>query len=397
MPGATMTMVGALARVGAQLAKERVRPPEPPRDLSRVPASADQLTPEWLTAALCRDAPGARVIGLEFGEGTTGSSARRALTATYNDAGTEAGLPTALFTKASPGFAARLVLGVGGMAEAECIFYRQVRPTLTINSPLGYYAVTDPRTFCSMIVLENVGVTRGATFGSALQALTREQAEDIVSQMAGYHGAYWQSEAFSRDLANVRSAEAVQEWLNPVASFKRRTLKGMDDAARVIPAGMHASRETIFELFMKSLHLHRSAPQTLLHEDVHPGNWYRDGEGRMGLYDWQALARGHWALDYSYATVAALRIEDRRAWEHDLLELYVDKLAAAGGPTLGFDEAWQGYRLQAIHGLVYWLFTIGRNPRFEPELQPDEYSIAIIERLAAMMDEHDSLAGLAAA
>jgi aminoglycoside phosphotransferase (APT) family kinase protein len=314
----------------------------------------------------------------------------------YNAAGVQAQLPTMLFTKSSPGFASRLVLGVGRMGEGESIFYRQVRPTLEINSPRGYYAVCDPRTFYSMIVLEDVSKTRGATFGNALQAVTRAEAEDMVSQLAIYHGAYWNSPAFSAELLAVRTAETVQRWLNPVAGFRRRTLAGLKKSATVVPAALADAGEEIWAAFMKSLALQRHAPQTLLHEDVHPGNWYRDGDGRMGLYDWQALARGHWAQDYSYALVAALRVEDRRAWERDLLELYIGELGARGGARLNFDQAWQGYRLQPLHGLAYWLFTIGRS-RFEPELQKDEYSLAIIERLAAMIDDHDTLDAVAAA
>jgi hypothetical protein len=389
-------MVRSVTRLVTQVVKERVRPEEPPRDLSRVPRSADELTAEWLTAALCRDVPGARVTTVTLGEGHRGSSSRRALTVTYNDAGTEAGRPTELFTKSSPGFATRLILGVGRMGEGECIYYNQVRPKLEINSPVGYYAVTDDHTYCSMIVLEDVSKTRGATFGNALQEVNRSEAEDMVSQLATYHGTYWNSPAFSGELSAVRTAEAVQQWLNPVSGFKRRTLSGLKKSAHVLSPALANAGDEMWTAFMKSLALHRHAPQTLLHEDVHPGNWYRDGEGRMGLYDWQALARGHWALDYSYAMVAALRVEDRAAWERELLERYVDELTKYGAPRMTFDEAWEGYRQQVLHGMVYWLFTIGRS-RIEPELQPDEYSLAIIERFGAMMDEHGTLAAVAAA
>jgi aminoglycoside phosphotransferase (APT) family kinase protein len=57
----------------------------------------------------------------------------------------------------------------------------------------------------------------------------------------------------------------------------------------------------------------------LLHQDVHQGNWLRDPGGRMGLYDWQAVAIGEWALDYTSALAVNLGIDDRRAWEQGLL------------------------------------------------------------------------------
>ena len=83
----------------------------------------------------------------------------------------------------------------------------------------------------------------------------------------------------------------------------RRTLSGLKKSEQVVSAGLAGAGEEIWTAFMKSLALQRQAPQTLLHQDVHPGNWYRDAEGGMGLYDWQALARGHWAQDWQDAPV----------------------------------------------------------------------------------------------
>lgn len=57
---------------------------------------------------------------------------------------------------------------------------------------------------------------------------------------------------------------------------------------------------------MQALAVHDSEPQGLIHSDVHIGNWYRTGAGKMGLCDWQCLARGHWSRDFAYAVTAAL-------------------------------------------------------------------------------------------
>jgi hypothetical protein len=144
---------------------------------------------------------------------------------------------------------------------------------------------------------------------------------------------------------------------------------------------------------MTSLALHRSAATTLLHSDVHSRNWYLTPDGGMGLYDWQLLSRGSWAMDVAYALSSALTVDDRRAWERELIALYTDRLHAAGGPSIPFDEAWLTYRQQPFHGLVFWLYTIGAG-RMQPAMQPDEVSLANLERMTNMIVDLDSFSAL---
>ena len=93
-------LVGKAFTVGAQVAAEKVRSPKA-STADDVPTSGEAMTNEWLTAVLCREVPGASVVGFSTPGGSSGSSERLALRVTYNDAGREAGLPTELYTKAS--------------------------------------------------------------------------------------------------------------------------------------------------------------------------------------------------------------------------------------------------------------------------------------------------------
>ena len=63
------------------------------------PSHANLLTNDWLTAALCREVPGAAVVDFEVVGGSDGTSSRRAVRVGYNALGHKAGLPTRLFTK----------------------------------------------------------------------------------------------------------------------------------------------------------------------------------------------------------------------------------------------------------------------------------------------------------
>src|ERR1700722_10572544 len=64
-----------------------------------VPRSPDEITPQWLTSVLCAETQGARVRDVTVPGGSVGTTTRKALRVTYNEAGLEAGLPTELFAK----------------------------------------------------------------------------------------------------------------------------------------------------------------------------------------------------------------------------------------------------------------------------------------------------------
>jgi hypothetical protein len=113
----------------------------------------------------------------------------------------------------------------------------------------------------------------------------------------------------------------------------------------------------------------------------------------MGLYDWHCVARGGWALDVAYAFMSGLTIENRRAWERELLEYYLERLRFAGVDAPEFDAAWLQYRQQTFHGLAFWLITIGAG-RLQPEMQPVEISRANLSRMTAAVVDLDSFGAL---
>lgn len=382
---------GLAGRVVGSVVREKIGPAVRVTDRSHVPAGVDGLTTEWLTSVLCAGVPGTRVVGFEVVGGHAGTSVRRALRVTYDAPGATAGLPTALFTKSTSSLFSRFLLGLTEIADGEAAFYNRVRPALELRSPKAFYAGFDPKTYRAFTILEDLAAA-GWTFPAPVaHEVSKADAEDMVCEMAHYHAAFWDSRRFSSDLATLREAYAWQENLNRKVGFAQRAMTGFERAEGVIPASLFARRTEIHPAFMRSLELHRAHPQTLLHQDVHLGNWLRDPDGRIGLYDWQCVARGHWALDVSYALACGLDPDDRREWERDLLRLYLERLAAGGVPAvLDFDTAYLAYRQQVWHGLMFGTFTLGGN-RFTPELQPRDWTMKAIGRLATAACDLESL------
>lgn len=383
-------LVARVAVVTGHAAIERLPGFKDPVGVDDVPPSAAALTPQWLTHAVCREHPDAAVVSVTLGAGSDGTTCRRAITVAYNEAGREAQLPTALFTKTTATLKSRLTTGFANMAYGECLFYNKVRHTVELESPRGYFAVHDARTLRSMLIIEDVATTRGATFGKAAIPASREEAEAMVAQMAIYHGAYWEDSRLSTVLGEVPTAEAFVHGMARMINFEKRSLIGLARAADIVPPELTRRRAELWPAFLRSLELHRSRPQTLLHQDTHAGNWFRPAPGKMALHDWQGLARGLWAADYAYALASNLRVEDRRAWEEDLLRLYLERLADTGAPAPRFDEAWTEYRREHLHGLFFWLFPMGAG-RLQPDMQPIEETRANVERTAQAVDDLGTL------
>ena len=390
-----LELAGLVGRVGYQIAKERLVRPRP-TSLREVPPSPEALTTEWLTRALCDGVPGAAVLGYELGARNDGTSARRAMRMTYNDAGRDAALPEALFTKSGPTFLNRMVGAGAGLARVESSFYALVRPLLDIESPTTLYSAYDPVSHRQMLITDDVTVTRGASFGTALdRTLIREQAEQIVDTLAGLHARFWQAPLQRMFGSWLQDAHEVTVTLNVAIGAAARILSGFERARAVIPPSVYARRAEVHPALMRSQEINVSTgPQTFLHGDVHPGNWYVTGDGRMGLYDWQLSVRGGPARDLAYALSTHLTIEQRRSWEHELLDRYLRRLEEAGvKPELTAAELFLGYRQQMCYAMLAWLATIGRSP-LQPKYQPDEISLANLERITAAFDDLDTLSAV---
>ena len=385
-------MVG---KVGYQVTKERLTRPRP-TSLRDVPPSVAALTTEWLTAALCDGVPGAEVVSFELGARNDGTSARRTMRVTYNAAGREAQLPEALFTKSGPTFLTRMVGAGVGLARVESNFYALVRPQLDIEAPVTRYSAYDPVSHRQMLITDDVSVTRGACFGSALdRTLTRDQAEQIIDTLAGLHARFWQAPLNRMYGSWLPDAYEVTAILNVAIGAAARISSGFERARHVIPPEVYARRAEVHPALMRSQQLNVSGgPQTFLHGDVHPGNWYVTADDRMGLYDWQLAVRGGPARDLAYALTTHLPVETRREWEQDLLERYLGKLDEAGVKTaLSRDELFLGYRQQVCYAMLAWLATIGRSP-LQPKYQPDEISLANLERITQAFADLETLAAV---
>jgi aminoglycoside phosphotransferase (APT) family kinase protein len=173
-------------------------------------------------------------------------------------------------------------------------------------------------------------------------------------------------------------------------SLEHYTRKAFELASHVIPEKVFAQRDAVWPAAIRALAVHEGEEQGLIHSDVHIGNWYRTGGGKMGLCDWQCLSRGHWSRDVAYAITAALTPDNRRKWERDLLVRYLDRFAGLTGTMLDFDESFRHYREQIVHALLMWTITLCHSPLL-PNMQSTNTTLTMIERITTAIADLDAL------
>jgi aminoglycoside phosphotransferase (APT) family kinase protein len=232
--------------------------------------------------------------------------------------------------------------------------------------------------------------TKSATFCNHKTYVTRAMADDMIDLLAALHGRFYADPTLAE---RYRWLASYPRWFTIGAAkmgTEYYTRKAFDAAAHVIPPEVMARRDEVWPATMRALALHDSEPQGLIHSDVHIGNWYRTGAGIMGLCDWQCLSRGHWSRDFAYAVTASLTPDDRRNWERDLLARYIERFADKTGVRPDFDVSFQRYRQQIVHALAMWTITLCHSPLL-PNMQPEETTIKMIERMTTAMADLDAL------
>lgn len=385
-----LDLAAMVGRIAYHVVKEKLTNPRP-TSLREVPPSPGHLTNEWLTLALCDGTPGAEVMGYEVSGRDEGTSSRARLRVRYNDAGRDAGLPTALFTKSGATFKTRLVSAAAGLSKIESQFYALVRPTLAIEAPPTRYSAYDPVTNRQLLLMDDVTATVGATFGDVLtRNLTRDQAEKVVDTLAALHAKFWGAPLQRMYGSWLWNSYEFQATLNVYIGAVARIASGFERGRDVIPARLHPRRGELADAMMRSLKINIRGPQTMLHSDPHPGNWYVTKAGAMGLCDWQCVAQGGWARDIAYALATNLPPENRRAWERDLIARHGERLAEAGIRPPSADEAFLAYRQAMTHPTMMWLCVLGRHAS-QPVFQLHEVTVELVRRVCTAADDLDTL------
>lgn len=237
----------------------------------------------------------------------------------------------------------------GPTCVLEADFYNRLAPVLDLRVPPCIATVVDRKGQQAVTVMRDL-IAQGATFCSALDPFTADDAAESLALLARLHA---RADLLAgKDWIAPRAAQlAAMTYVTPEMLqdlLDGRRGEGLDPDVRnagnlVAAMQVLAARDG-------------GRPQFLLHGDAHAGNLYRTSEG-MGLIDWQLLQRGGWALDVAYHLNAVLPTEIAEAEERRLLGEYLGIMRGRGCATPDEDTAWTQYREGCVYGYYLWAIT----------------------------------------
>ncbi|MFV8816878.1 phosphotransferase [Haliea sp. E17] len=344
-----------------------------------LPVTEEQISADWLTAALRQRAPEVTVRGFEFVDAIRGTSSKIRLRLDLDEAGKQAGIPELVILKG--GFEPHS-RDFGYMHEREVRGYRDVLTRIPLPAPACYFADFDAQGKQGIIIMEDL-VASGATFCHATRPQAFEQVARRLEVLAKFHASTW-------DSPSVKAGgewEDLVDFLDTVDNFfALKTAPATWQRFIASPRGVACSvrfqdRDWMLDAWQKMKVFAKQLPYSVLHGDIHLGNLFIAADGTPGFFDTLA-SRGPGMIEVSYHISASVDSADRPRWEGALVQHYLDALRDNGVDAPGFDEAMHQYGVFLVYGHFIWMTT-------ESEYQTESVNTANIARVNNAMLEHD--------
>jgi len=304
-----------------------------------LPVDPAGVTPEWLSEALRERFPTASVASIEVLEIRHGTNSHARLRIGY---AVDCGLPEIAFLKLPPlDPVRREAVNATGMGRREALFYSTLAEHVPMRVPRPYVARFDEASGDFVLLIEDLGTT-GCTIPDTVAALSFEQASLAMSDYAALHVRYEDEERRARE-----------------AGWVERMPRGSDFGTTMLQYGLDHHRDRLTEAFaeLAKLYIERQSALeevwergtvTVLQGDSHIGNLFED-HGRPGFLDWGLIHLGTPLRDVGYFICMALSPANRRKYERELLERYLEARHEAGGEPIAFDDAWLLHRVHAAY------------------------------------------------
>jgi Phosphotransferase enzyme family len=333
-----------------------------------VPRGRDDLTAEWLTAALSEASDGARVeslIAIPIGKGNVATSMRLIPTwdrPTPAPASVVAKVPSSEETSRAAGFATRTY-------ELEAAFYNELAGTVWVNRPTCYLARFDPDSLGYVVLLEDKAP---AEAGDQIEGCSPDDAHAVMPELAALHAPRWGDPRLLDlswlDRPTPEAAQAMSDLIPTLfGGFVDRYRDRVDPEVLALSERLTGSLEGYLR--------DRPHPWTVTHGDFRLDNLLF-GCPRVVVVDWQTVKLGVGLSDVAYFIGSALLLEDRRQHEANLVRAYHGFLTEFG-VDLAWPECWQGYRRYCFDGV---LMAIAASMLVTQTPRSDDMFMAMVNR-----------------
>ncbi len=323
---------------------------------NEMPLQVDDLSVEWLQSAMAPHLGEAKLSAFEpqiigVGEGFMGQLARVKLVYEEEAEGADAG-PDSLIAKfASPMQETRDMARDQNLYQREICFYRDIGDDIGVPIPQCYYSLMNDETYQFVLLLEDLAPGEPS---DQVEGTDRETSREVIEQFAKLHAKWWNSDKIEE--------YGWARWLLNEMPLQD-SLALLDKSLADVEAGKFDAYPEMKRLMPLLRPLFRVEPQppfpfSLTHGDLRSDNIIRPTEagGRFAIIDWQLCGKGDPINDIVRWLVQSITIEDRRATEQELLQLYYDRLVENGVTGYSYKAMINNYKLNII--VVQLMFSM---------------------------------------
>ncbi|MGR8950852.1 MAG: phosphotransferase [Gammaproteobacteria bacterium] len=343
----------------------------------------EDFTVPWAQHIVKRYAQDARVSKLDIVSVDIGTTTRVRLAVEHDG---PAALARRWFVKMpSLALRAKLITALPRLLHTETRFYLDVAEAVPFDKPTLLAAQRRLGKGATLVFSDLT--ERGAAPGRPDDALTLQQAAAVVERLARFHAGFWgspQNQTYRWLDGPVRRLEDALGTLLAVPLMNR----GLYKAGALIPDHLHRGAQRYARRRRHVMKLLNSNPQTLIHRDCHPGNFFWNGS-QPGLLDWQLVRIGEGIADVAYFLATALTPELRREHERSLLNLYRQILKAHGAVDWNMDSLWERYRLHLCYPFEAMVVTLAVGGMMDLHS-----NLELIRRTTAAVSDLDVFAAL---
>lgn len=314
-----------------------------------LPRTPDEITVEWLVWAMKRGSAHLNpdhdaIVGVQTKllsrQGAYGQIARLQI---ERKSESSRGPRTLIAKLSSASEEMRYREATRAACEREVRFYSELAPTIEVPVPQCHFADIELATGWHIVLLEDLSPAQ-----PAVGALTPAQAQEAVELIARLHVHWWRSRRLSQikwiHMRPLPPDKQLEQGHRAYWSKFQDRIKDIDGTVREIGDQLGPQIGTLLR------HLYRPETLTIIHGDLSIGNLlYREnGTPSLQIVDWQLIAKGPGVWDVAWLLSQHVEPRDRRAIEHQLLERYVEIVAASGIPDYSIDGAIRDYRVSIL-------------------------------------------------
>lgn len=313
-----------------------------------IPTQAADITVDWLNEQLAESDVGeivavsAEEIGV--GVGILGEVTR--LTLSYADGQTG---PATMIAKCQSVHAENvMVCQMMGFYEREVSFYREIGGSLPIRVPTAYVADMADGGAPFVLLLEEIV---GVRMIDQIEGASHDDALLVAETVARLHAQFWDNDAV-----------AALEWLPPMNNDMYKGAQALGEANwdafvanwsdKVQPSVLGWVEELTPKYPAMLDWWAASTPPTLAHTDCRAENYLfggSAGEHAVTVVDFQLLTRHVGTFDIANFLGMSVTIDNRRAWEDEVVRRYHETLVELGVNDYSFEQCWRDYRFCLLH------------------------------------------------